>query len=117
MERVAIPIFESRVSPVLDSCSRLLCIDLEEGIEMRREEIAVQKLSVYERLDMLCRWGIKTVICAGISELMCSLLKSRNIESVSGVVGEVEKIINAYCCGNLDDPCFCMPGKRPDNTT
>lgn len=115
MERVAIPIFESRVSPVLDSCAKLLCIDLEDGLEMRRQEIAVKKLSVYERLDLLCRWGIKTVICAGISELMCSLLKSRKIEPISGVFGEVEKIIHAYCCGNLDDPCFCMPGKRLDD--
>jgi hypothetical protein len=29
MERIAIPVFESRVSPVLDFCRRLLVIDID----------------------------------------------------------------------------------------
>lgn len=112
MERVAIPIFESRVSPVLDSCARMLVIDFESGREVGRQEIFLDKMSVPERLAVLARLHIRKIICAGVSDMMCRLLESKKIEPVSGIAGEVEKIICAYCSDSLDDPCFCMPGKR-----
>jgi len=31
MNRIAIPVFKSRVSPVFDSCARLLVVDLDEN--------------------------------------------------------------------------------------
>jgi predicted Fe-Mo cluster-binding NifX family protein len=112
MERVAIPVFGSRVSPVLDSCQRMVVIDIEDGREIRRQEISVEKMSVYERIEIIARWGIRKVICAGISDVMCKFLAGKNIVIASGIAGEFEKIINAYICNRLDDECFVMPGKR-----
>jgi predicted Fe-Mo cluster-binding NifX family protein len=112
MERVAIPVYEARVSPVLDTCVRMLVVDIDGGSELKRSEVFLEQMSVYERSEALMRWGIKKIICAGVSELMCRLLKSRKIEMINGIAGEVEKIIHAYCCGNLSDSCFCMPGKH-----
>ncbi len=34
MLRIAVPIFQNRVSPVLDSCERLLVIDIEKESEI-----------------------------------------------------------------------------------
>jgi predicted Fe-Mo cluster-binding NifX family protein len=112
MERLAIPVFEARVSPVLDTCIRMLVVDIDGSREMARSEVFLEKMSISERTEVLMRWGIKKIICAGVSDLMCKLLKSRDIETISGIAGEVEKIIRAYCCGDLSDPCFCMPGKH-----
>jgi predicted Fe-Mo cluster-binding NifX family protein len=112
MERVAIPVFEARVSPVLDTCVRMLVVDLDGSSEVKRSEVFLEQMSVYERSEVLARWGIKKIICAGVSNLMCRMLKRRKIETIRGIAGEVEKIIHAYCCGNLNDPCFCMPGKH-----
>jgi hypothetical protein len=91
----------------------MVVVDLEDGVEVNRQELSLLKFSRFERLEVFCRWGIQTIICAGVSDIMCRLLDSRQIHPRSGIVGEVEGIIQAYCCGNLDDPCFCMPGKRP----
>jgi predicted Fe-Mo cluster-binding NifX family protein len=112
MERVAIPVFESRVSPVLDSCRRIVVVDIEGGCEIRRQEIALEKMSIYERLEVITRWGIRKIICAGVSDVMCKFLAGKNITLISGIAGELEKIIDAYICDCLDDPCFLMPGKR-----
>lgn len=114
MERVAIPVFESRVSPVLDSCRRMVVVDIEDGCEIRRQEISFQKMSIHERIEVFTRWGIRKIICAGISDVMCKFLAGKNIALVSGIAGEFEKIINAYICDHLDDACFVMPGKRDD---
>jgi predicted Fe-Mo cluster-binding NifX family protein len=112
MERVAIPVFESRVSPVLDSCQRIVVVDFENGREIRRQELSLEKMSVHERIEVMVRWGIRKVICAGVSDVMCRFLAGKNIALVSGIAGEIEKIINAYICNRLDDACFIMPGKR-----
>jgi predicted Fe-Mo cluster-binding NifX family protein len=112
MERVAIPVFESRVSPVLDSCQRIVVVDFENGREIRRQELSLEKMSVHERIEVMVRWGIRKIICAGVSDVMCRFLAGKNIALVSGIAGEIEKIINAYICNRLDDACFIMPGKR-----
>ncbi len=111
MERVAIPVFESRVSPVLDSCQRMVVVDIENGCEIRRKELTLEKMSLYERIEVMARWGIRKIICAGISDMMCKYLAGRNIALVSGIAGELEKIIDAYICNRLDDTCYIMPGK------
>jgi hypothetical protein len=43
---------------------------------------------------------------------MCKFLAGKNITLISGIAGELEKIIDAYICNCLNDPCFLMPGKR-----
>ena len=110
MERVAIPVFESRVSPVLDSCHRMVVVDIEKGREMSRQELNLEKMSIHERIEVMARWGIRKIICAGVSDIMCRFLAGKNIALVSGIAGELEKIINAYICNRLDDACFIMPG-------
>ena len=114
MERVAIPVFESRVSPVLDSCQRMVVVDIEEGCEIRRQELNLDKMSIHERIEVMVRWGIRKIICAGVSDVMCRFLASKNITLVSGIAGELERIINAYICNRLDDACFMMPGKHDE---
>ena len=114
MERVAIPVYESRVSPVLDTCIRMLVVDIDGGIEHKRSEVILEHMTAYERSEILLCLGIGKIICAGVSDLMYRLLRSRKIELINGIAGEVEKIIHAYCCGNIGDSCFCMPG-RHDN--
>ena len=61
---------------------------------------------------MLSRWGVRKIICAGVSDTMCKYLAGRNILLVSGIAGEIENIINAYICNRLNDACFVMPGKK-----
>jgi predicted Fe-Mo cluster-binding NifX family protein len=114
MERVAIPVFELRVSPVLDSCQRMVVVDIEKGCEIRRQELSLEKMPIHERIEVMTRWGIRKVICAGVSDIMCRFLAGKNIALVSGIAGELEKIIDAYICNRLDDACFVMPGKHDE---
>ena len=111
MERVGIPVFESRVSPVLDSCNRLVVVDIDSGREINRVEISLEKINITERIEIFTRWGIRKIICAGVSDVMCKYLAARKIMLISGIAGKLEEILNAYICDKLDDACFTMPGK------
>jgi predicted Fe-Mo cluster-binding NifX family protein len=116
MERVGIPTFEARVSPVLDVCNRMLLVDIDNACEVHRHEISLEKVDFIERIEFLNRWGIHKIICSGVSDLMCKYLSAKNIILISGVVGEFENVITAYICGKLDDTCFSMPGKGHSDT-
>ena len=87
-------------------------VDIEGGCEIRRQEVVLEKMSIHERLEVITRWGIKKIICAGVSENMCKFLAGKKNALVNGIAGELEKIIDAYVCNRLDDPCYFMPGRR-----
>jgi len=113
MNRIAIPVFKSRISPVFDSCSRVLLVDLEHNKETKRAEITFEDLSVLERLRMLSRLGITNVICAGISQSFHDQLTAAKISPITGIVGEVDEVLSAFMCEGLNDPRFYMPGYKP----
>jgi len=94
MNRIAIPVFKSRISPVFDSCSRVLLVDLEHNRKINRAEIPFKDLSVLERLSMLARLGVTNVICAGISQSFHDQLTAAKISPITGIVGEVGEVLS-----------------------
>ncbi|MFO7667695.1 MAG: hypothetical protein R6V76_13820 [Desulfobacterales bacterium] len=110
MERIAIPVFNSRVAPVLDTSNLLIVMDFEEGQELARRELSLEMMSLFERVELLCRLEVNRVICAAISETLFRFIESKKIGLISGVVGELDEIIHAYFCEQLDDARFSMPG-------
>jgi len=112
MERIAVPIFQSRVSPVLDSCNNLMLVDLSEAGAVQRANVSLRKLSLGERAAAMSRQGVEKIICAGVSDLMIACIVSRGIQVISGLSGEVEQIIAAYQQNQLDRDCFRMPGGK-----
>ena len=112
MERIALPIFQARISPVLDACRDLMVVDIEDGKEVRRMTVSLAEMPCEERCATIARRKIDTVICAGISDLMSCYLESRGIHLVSGIAGNADGILAAYCQGRLCEERYLMPGKR-----
>ena len=116
MNRIAIPVFKSRVSPVFDSCARLLLVDLDQNQEIARTEVLFEGLSEIDRLKMLKKSGVCTVICGGISDGFYKMISCAEISVIIGIAGEVDQVLNAFCCNRLSEACFYMPGyKNPAN--
>jgi predicted Fe-Mo cluster-binding NifX family protein len=112
MERIAVPIFQSRISPVLDSCNELMLVDLSEAGAVRRANVSLQKMTPWERAAVMSRQGVEKIICAGVSDLMIACIVSRGMHVISGLSGEVEQIIAAYQQDQLDQDRFRMPGGK-----
>jgi len=115
LTRVAIPIFRMRVSPVLDSCTRLLLVDIERGHEVDRKELYLDAMTLTERVTLLQKSSVDVVICGGISEVLENLLSSTHVDLISGISGEIERVLEAYVANTLDDGKFCMPGVHRDS--
>jgi len=115
MVRVAIPIFRSRVSPVFDSCTRIMLVDIEHNQEIKRSEIYLDELSLSERLAILQKSKVKTIICSGISDMLQNMLQSVKINLITGIAGEVDQVVAAYLSERLNEPQFNMPGFKDNN--
>ena len=115
MVRVAIPIFRSRVSPVFDSCTRVILVDIEHNQEIDRREIYLDELSLTERVTILQKSRVKIIICSGISDMLQNMLESVKIYLITGIAGDVEQVVAAYLSERLKEPRFQMPGLKAKN--
>jgi len=112
MIRIAIPIFHHRVSPVLDTCTRLLIADFDQKACVERREIPFDIYSQSERFEIVKKLNPDVIICCGISDILDNLLQSTGVRLISGIVGDVEQVTEAFLGNRINDPCFRMPGYR-----
>ena len=115
MTKVAIPIFHNRVSPVLDSCTHMLVVDIDQSSEMERENVFLDDMSLTERCSIFKKLGVRVVICGGISETFAKMLKGFNTRLINGIAGDVDQVLSAFMDDHLDNPEFYMPGFKAND--
>jgi predicted Fe-Mo cluster-binding NifX family protein len=112
--RVGIPIFQQRVSPVFDSCTRVLLVDIEDDREIDRKEIYLDDLSLTDRVKILSKSKVSAVVCGGISEILETMMSGAGIDLICDITGEVDQVLAAFLARGLDEPRFHMPGLQAD---
>jgi predicted Fe-Mo cluster-binding NifX family protein len=110
--RVAMPIWEQRISPVFDTARRMLIADVEGNKVTSRFIIPFPESFPPRRAMFLRIWGIKILICGGISAYLARMMSARGIRVIPGIRGGVDEILNAFCRGNIPASQFAMPGWR-----
>ena len=99
----------------MDTCTRILVVDIETGREIDRKEIYLDALSLTERVTILRKSSVHTVICGGISDTLVNMLSGAKFTLISDISGEIEQVLAAYLAGSLNDSRFLMPGARADS--
>ena len=117
--RVAIPLWQGRVSPLFDEASRILLIDVLEKHEQHRQEESLAARNPFERAQMLPRLGVDLLICGMISQTQQTALASAGIRIIPHICGPMEEVIAALLDGRIENGALLMPGcsgrKRPRN--
>ncbi len=111
---IAIPVFESRISPRLDCAKKILLVKVEEAERkiLYSEEKVFQTAGFNESTDFFVLNEIDTVICGGISiEVQDSLMKN-DIRIISWVTGEAYKALNLFLKGELVSGAMLCPGMK-----
>lgn len=112
MTKVAVPVFHSRIAPVLDSCRRVLVIQVHHDGQTETSELNFNGLSPLERVKALERAGVTTLICGGISQDLRTTFEGARLRVVTGIAGPVEEVLSAFISNRLDAPKFYMPGRK-----
>jgi predicted Fe-Mo cluster-binding NifX family protein len=107
---VAIPIWQGRVSPVLDAATRLLVVTRRRGVETHRREVTLGPQPPGPLADRIAELGVDVLLCAALSGVLQRALRKQGIRVRSHLCGDVETVLRAFGCRRLAREEFRMPG-------
>lgn len=107
---IAVPIWQERVSPVLDAATRLLVVTRRRGAELHRREVVLGELEPRALARSLTELGVDVLLCAALSEDLERALDQQGVRVRSHVCGPVEDVLRAFRCRQLTREEFRMPG-------
>ena len=99
--KIAIPMFNTRVSPRFDFASKILVATIEGRQVIDRETYSLINLNPIRRSSLLSDLGVNTIICGGINSFYQRLINANAIEVISMVQGEIEEVLELFINGNL----------------
>lgn len=105
--RIAIPLFNGRVSPRFDASPEVWIVELKGGKVNREERYPVETLNLHQRLDQLASKSVDKLICGGIDRFSYDQLGHRGIEVIYNVAGEAKEVLNSFIKGGLRPGFFC----------
>ncbi len=108
--KVAVPVWQGRVSPVFDVAGQLLLVELIEGVETSRREHRLSDAEPQERAAQLAQLQVETLICGAISQALEAMLTETGINIYGRICGNVDEVLKAFAAGILGEPQFAMPG-------
>jgi len=110
MCRIAIPTWNGRVSPVFDTASRLIVVEMGEKGEYSRFEADISEHFPRSKMTRLTELGVDTLICGAISGQLAHMITNADINLIPWISGLVEDVLQAFLKGTLFDLRFMMPG-------
>jgi len=108
--KIATPIWQGRISPVMDAATRLQVVEYIDGREISRTEESISEMLPPQMARRFADLGIGVLICGGISQPLFSLIAAQNIVVIPWITGPTEEILNAYHTDRLQTGNFSMPG-------
>ena len=110
--RIAIPLFDKRISPRFDCAQGFFLAVAENGRVLKREEFPAVLWSPLERVKRLREMGVNTLICGGIDEVSSQRLILHEIKIYSWVTGLAEDALQSLLTGELESCAMVGPGGR-----
>lgn len=111
--KVAIPLFNSRVSPRFDFAAKLLVVTITDGKITDRQEFSLANLNPIKRTSLLCELRVQFMLCGGISCFAERCIKAHGIEVVPLVQGEVDEVLTLFINDNLSSAIIPIISEQP----
>ena len=108
--KVALTVWENRISPVFDSTRMLLIVDTGSRGMADKQYVPFDCDSPFSRAAKLDDLGAGVLICGAISSSFADLIEARNIRIIPFIAGEVNEVVEAYLAGTPVIEKFRIPG-------
>ena len=108
--RIAVPICDGHVSPVLDTAARLLVVRRHRGAEVERREIPLGPDPQTTLVEQVAELGVDVLLCAAVSEPLRRALENQGVRVEMHLCGEAEGLLAAYRGAHWQRAKFRMPG-------
>jgi len=111
--KIAIAIWNDRVSSAFDFSARILMMEFENDKEISRSQILLESQSPSQRVNQLKSIEVDVLICGAISKTLAEMITAAGIQVLAYITGQIDDIIEAYITDKLDLSQFSMPGCWP----
>ncbi len=108
--RVALTIWQGRISPVFDTARSMIVADIEEARLLSQRNETFGDDSAQEKIGRLHALGVDVLVCGAVSRPLADLAVSRGIRLLPFVSGELGEVLTAVIAGRMPDAAFAMPG-------
>lgn len=80
------------------------------GKEVGRKEYVLSPLPTVALARSVVELGVNVLLCAAVSESLLRALEESGVRVRPHLCGEVEAVLHAFCCRQLQRDEFRMPG-------
>ena len=110
MMKIAIALFESRVSPRFDYAPAFRVVETDDGKILNTKDISAEKWNVWDRIKKLNELGVESLICGGIDGFSAQQLNLHGIRIYSWITGEADDALGCLLRGDLESGFMMGPG-------
>jgi predicted Fe-Mo cluster-binding NifX family protein len=110
--RVAVAVFNDRISPVFDVSRQIRILDVEKGRIIKEEVTMYSDDNSLHKVARLRDMKVDTLICGAISQPLERMLNESGIKILGFIAGSIEDVLKAYLLDDLARPTMAMPGCR-----
>jgi len=108
--KVALTVWNGRISPVFDVSRKILLLDIHNGIVTGRREETFGETDPVRKARKLVEWEVRKLICGAISRPLAGLFATYGIRTIPFIAGDAEEVIEAYLARKLPNRRMAMPG-------
>ena len=108
--RVAVPIWQERISPVFDAARRLTVFDIDDGAPRPRRELDIAGQGIGRTIGQLTDEGVDVLLCGAITRGWRDQLEAAGVRVVPFLTGPWTQLLEAFRTGRLNGDRHRMPG-------
>lgn len=108
--KVAVTVWEDRISPVFDVSRRLLVAEIENNEITARSYVLFDPGMPSSLSKTLAELHVSVLICGAVSQVPANIICAGGITLIPFIAGEVERVLEVYAKGDSLEPTFVMPG-------
>ena len=108
--KIAVTIWEDRVSPVMDTAQQLLVVEIEGDTVINDMIVDIPPLHFLQKARMIAELGVNTLICGAVSRPMEEVVTAMGVNIIPWIKGDVQQVINAYIHGTILNEQYMLPG-------
>jgi predicted Fe-Mo cluster-binding NifX family protein len=108
--KVAVTVWEDRISPVFDASRRLLIAEIENDRVVNQSFVIFDPELPSDLTKTLTALDVPVLICGAVSQVPANIIAADGITLIPFIAGEVDRVLDVYAKGNPLAPTFVMPG-------
>ncbi len=108
--KMALTVWENRISPVFDTDRMLLVVEIDNTQIINKHYEPFYPEFPLRLAAMLAEMDVAVLICGAILEMPANILEANGIKLISFITGDYDEVIDAYAKNVSIMPAFLMPG-------